>query len=67
MENDDKLKELLEKIDMLSLQIEKYKEEINLIKNEVSGLNNSAIIESNPASDGNRIKQTFSITISSLL
>jgi uncharacterized membrane protein len=59
MENDNKLNELLKKIDMLSRQIEKCKEEINLIKNEVSELNNSsAITESKPASDNNRIKPT---------
>jgi uncharacterized membrane protein len=42
MENDDKLNELLKKFDILSLQIEKYKEEINSIKNEVSGFRNSS-------------------------
>ncbi len=50
MENDDKLNELLKKIDLLSLQIEEYKEEINLIKNEVSGFKNSSTInEPKPA------------------
>ena len=38
MENDDKLNELEKRIDTLSLQIEKYKEENDLIKNEVSRL-----------------------------
>ncbi len=56
MENDNKLNELLKKIDTLSLQIEKYKEEINLIKNEAFRLKNSgAINESKPA-----LKQTSS-------
>lgn len=49
MDNGNRLNELLEKIDRLSLQIEKYKEEINLIKNQVSGLkNSSAVNESKP-------------------
>ena len=38
MENDDKLHELLLKIESLSLQIEKHQKEINLLKNEVSAL-----------------------------
>ena len=59
MENDNKLIELLEKIDRLSLEIEKYKEEINLIRNEVSGLKNSRPFkEPKPTADGYRIKQT---------
>ncbi len=40
MEKDDKLKELLQKIEALSLQIEKYKEEVDLVKDEVSALKN---------------------------
>ncbi len=41
MENDDRLHELLLKIERLSLQVEKHQDEINLIKNEVSALTNS--------------------------
>ena len=40
MENDDKLNELLLKIESLSLQIEKQNEEISLIKNEIAALKN---------------------------
>ncbi len=40
MENDDKLRELLLKIESLSLQIEKQNEEIILIKHEISALKN---------------------------
>ncbi len=40
MENDNKLRELLLKIESLSLQIEKQNEEIILIKHEISALKN---------------------------
>ncbi|MEO6456085.1 MAG: DUF2339 domain-containing protein [Ginsengibacter sp.] len=57
MQNDNKLTELLKKIDILSLQIEKCKEEINLIKNEVSGLNNNSTLnESKLTPESPRIK-----------
>ncbi len=42
MENDDRLHELLQKIERLSLQVEKHQEEINLIKSEVSALTNGS-------------------------
>ncbi|MEO8111189.1 MAG: DUF2339 domain-containing protein [Ginsengibacter sp.] len=41
MENDDRLNELLLKIERLSLQAEKHQDQINLIRSEVSALTNT--------------------------
>lgn len=61
MENDDTLRDLLKKIDQLSLQVEKYKEEIYSIKNEVNRLYSTNMIqEPKPGKANSPIKQIHS-------